>query len=219
MCCNALTLWSRWGKTTRLTTLLALLLVGTFTLPVSVHGGDCYRFVVTAADGYTNVRAGPRVEADNLVAALPTGTVVDADDDVGGRATGPSAWVHVASPVHGWIHGSQLTKIPCDRSAGPSSEAGLRAIQRLAAQARAGEPTATASFLAMSRGVDGSLADVYLDEIRDWAINQPASLAKSLGGRPKATRDAALEMIGLALEGASLDQRGRFRMEMLRAGQ
>jgi hypothetical protein len=175
--------------------------------------GDCNRFAVTAGDGYTNVRSTPRIESDNLVAAFPTGTVVGGVDGADKEAP---AWIQVSTPAWGWIHNSQLMSIGCDGSAAISPDSGLQAIQRLASKARAGDRRASASFLAMARGVDGSLADAYLDEISDWAAEQPATLATSIMKQPAVIREAALEMVDLSLEGASLETRGRFRIEMVR---
>lgn len=56
--------------------LATILSVGGFVSQPAL-ADDCKRVVVTASVGYTNVRGQPRAASDNLVAAFPTGTVVD----------------------------------------------------------------------------------------------------------------------------------------------
>ena len=110
------------------------------------------------------------------------------------QASGPptdgQGWQRLDSPVAGWIQGSQLTAIDCDGSVAGSSDTGVDIIVRLAHQARSDNEPAAVSFLAMARGVDGALAEVYVDQIGDWAITEPSTLAAAFKGRPDQIRDA-----------------------------
>jgi hypothetical protein len=182
------------------------------------YSGECNRYAVSASDGYTNVRSEPRVSDANLVAALPAGAIVDLSPKASSPGAERKGWQHVDSPVAGWIHGSQLTAVGCEGSVPGSRDAGLDAIVRLARQARSGDQGATRSFLAMSRGIDGALAEVYVDEISDWTLHEPSTLAAALKDQSEPIRDDALKMIDLGLAGVSLEKRGRFRIEILRSG-
>jgi hypothetical protein len=192
-----------------------ILLVGCCLVLEIALAGECNRFVVSSREGYTNVRSEPRVSADTLVAAIPAGAVIDGSPGAARQYLGGKGWQRVDSPVAGWIHGSQLKAIGCEGPVTGSADAGLKAIVRLAHKARFGDKRAAQGFLALSRGVDGALAEVYVDEIGNWALKEPATLAAALRGQSGPIRDAAMEMIDLGLEGASLDQRGRFRIELL----
>lgn len=196
--------------------LTAILWIGACAAPVLAVAADCGHYIISAADGYTNVRSAPRVARNNLVAALPTGAPVEAAAQPVDRDTRRSTWIQVEVPVSGWVHGSQLTAIDCNASPRMPSDAGLAAITRLAARARAGNASAGASFLGLARGVDGALAEAYRDAIGTWATERPATLAVLIKRQPQVIRSAALEQIGIALEGASLETRGRFRIEMIR---
>lgn len=186
---------------------LIFFLLGGFGAGEFALGGDCRRFAVTASDGYTNVRSGPRVEAGNVVAALPTGTgihVVDTDPGTSGR------WRRIESPVDGWIHRSQLTGFDCDSNPDISSNAGLAAIERLAGRGRSGDEKSAGTFLAMSRGVDGSLADAYAEEIADWAAANPVALAALLRRQPSETQAAALGLLDFGFGTEASRARSRF---------
>jgi hypothetical protein len=196
--------------------ILGLILLGWAAFQGVAESGDCNRFVVTASDGYTNVRSQPRVTGDNVVGAVPSGAVLDVYPQTSSPGAGPRRWHHVQSPVPGWIHDSQLTAIGCEGAVARSRDVGLNAVVRLARQARKGDNRAAATFLALARGVDGALAEVYADEIGDWAGTEPSTLATALKAQPEPIRAAALEMVALGLEGASLEKRGRFRIDMLR---
>lgn len=198
--------------------LAAVLLIGGGLVSAPVLADDCTRVVVTAKDGYTNVRSAPRVASDNLVAALPSGIAVQLIDDRAAEETGASRWTQVRSPAPGWIHNSQITTLGCDAPSGVDPNAAIDAIERLARQARGGNQASTASFLALSRGVDGSLAEVYAEALGAWATQSPATLVAAVAKQPFAIRRTVRDMVAFALEGASLAARGRIRAEIVRQG-
>ena len=194
-----------------------LLLIVVACVSQVVLAGDCKRVVVTASDGYTNVRSEPRVSSHNLVAAFPSGIVVDPSADSDKQARSKN-WTHVNSPVPGWVHKSQITTLDCDASSGVAPDAAANAIEQLARQARGGNKNSTASFLAMARGVDGSLAELYAEEIGAWAKRSPETLVAAIAGQPFDIRRAVRDMVAFSLEGAPLEARGRIRGEIIRQG-
>ena len=198
--------------------LVAVLLIGGGLVSHAVFADDCKRVVVTAKDGYTNVRSSPRVVSDNLVAAFPAGIVVDPDDDSALEDTGSSRWTQVRSPASGWVHNSQITTLDCDAPSGVDPSAAIDAIERLARQARGGNQASTASFLALSRGVDGSAAEVYAEVLGAWAKQSPETLVAAVAKQPFAIRRTVRDMVAFGLEGGSLAARGRIRAEIVRQG-
>ena len=194
-----------------------LLLIVVGCVSQIVLAGDCKRVVVTASDGYTNVRSEPRVSSHNLVAAFPSGIVVDLSGDSDGQARSKD-WTQVNSPASGWVHNSQITTLDCDAPSGVAPDAAANAIERLARQARGGNKNSTASFLAMARGVDGSLAEIYAEEIGAWAKRSPETLVAALADQPFDIRRAVRDMVAFSLEGAPLEARGRIRAEIVRQG-
>ena len=195
----------------------AVLLVAGALVSQTVSAEDCKRVVVTASDGYTNVRSEPRVSSHNLVAAFPSGIVVDLNGDSDGQARSKQ-WTHVNSPASGWVHNSQITTVDCDAPSGVAPDAASNAIEQLARQARGGNKNSTASFLAMARGVDGSLAETYAEAVGAWAKQSPETLVAALADQPFDIRHAVRDMVAFSLEGASLAARGRIRAEILRQG-
>jgi hypothetical protein len=185
------------------------MLVGCYLLPGIAGAENCNRFVVSSNDGYTNVRSQPRVSDDNLVAAIPTGAVIEVSPGAARPYPGGPGWQHVDLPVVGWIHGSQVQAIGCDGLMTDPWDGGPKAIVQLARKARSGDQRAAQGFLAMSLAVDGALGEVYVDAITDWALNEPAALAAALRGQSDPIRDAAMAMIDLGLAGAPLEKRAR----------
>ncbi len=198
--------------------LVALLLIAGGLVSDRAFADDCKRVVITAEDGYSNVRSAPRVANDNLVAAFPSGITVEPGDDRAAKGTRPSSWTQVRSPAAGWVHNSQITRLDCDAPSGVDPNAGNDAIERLARQARGGNPASTASFLALSRGVDGSAAEFYAEALGAWATQSPDTLVAAVAKQPFAIRRAVRDLIAYALEGESLAARGRIRVEMVRQG-
>jgi hypothetical protein len=199
------------------TFLAAVLLIGGAFASQTLLAEDCKRVVVTASDGYTNVRSEPRVSSHNLVAAFPSGIVVDLSGDSDGQAR-PKQWTYVNSPASGWVHNSQITTLDCDAPSGVAPDAASNAIEQLVRQARGGNKNSTASFLAMARGVDGSLAEIYAEEIGAWATRSPETLVAALADQPFEIRRAVRDMVAFSLEGAPLEARGRIRAEIVRQG-
>lgn len=195
----------------------AVLLVAGALVSQTVSAEDCKRVVVTASDGYTNVRSEPRVSSHNLVAAFPSGIAVDLSGDSGGQVRSKN-WTHVNSPASGWVHNSQITILDCDAASGVAPDAASNAIEQLARQARGGNKNSTASFLAMARGVDGSVAEIYAEEIGAWAKRSPQTLVAALADQPFDIRRAVRDMVAFSLEGAPLEARGRIRGEIIRQG-
>jgi hypothetical protein len=156
----------------------------------AMPAGDCRKFAVTAADGYANVRSTPRVKVDNVVAALASGMSIEVVKQVKG-------WFQISSPVLGWIAGTQLSDFPCDAAVSAASTSGLAAIERLGKWAAAGDPKAAATFLKMSRGVDGSLAEAYAEAITEWAGRDAALLLARLSAQAPAVRQAALGILAV----------------------
>jgi hypothetical protein len=154
--------------------------------------GDCRRFAVTAADGYANVRAAARVLGENVVGVLASGMSIE---PVGER----KGWFRIASPVAGWIAATQVSAFPCASARGPSSRSGLAAIDRLAGKAVAGDKGSAATFLKMSRGVDGALAEAYAEAITGWAVRNPAPLLSLLEKQSQSVREAALKLLDFGL--------------------
>jgi hypothetical protein len=149
--------------------LAAVFFIGGGLVSHTTVADDCKRVVVTAEDGYTNVRSAPHVVSDNLVAAFPSGITVDLAADKAVKDTWPSHWTQVRSPAAGWVHNTQITTLDRDAYSGVAPNAATDAIERLARQARGGNQASTASFLALSRGVDGSAAEAYAEALGAWA--------------------------------------------------
>ena len=173
------------------------------------RGGDCQHFAVTSADGYANVRSTPRVESGNVVAVLPTGTPIES----AGRRRG---WLRMKSPLAGWIARSQVSGFPCGSAARVSSNAGLAAIDRLGGRGQAGDEPAAATFLMMSRWVDGSLAEAYAGAIADWAVRDADSLISLLERQSEAVREAALKLLDFGLGSEAPGERRRFEAVVAR---
>jgi len=172
--------------------------------------GGCQAFSVSATDGYANVRMTPGVTAQNSVAALPSGTsitVVRTDGD---------GWLQIESPVQGWIARTQTASRPCESAAGVSATKGLAAIARLAKEAIAGDRGSAATFLRMSRGLDGSFADAYGEAITHWAARNPTSLVARLEREPPAVRAAALESLAFGWGTGSRKERRQFEAALAR---
>src|SRR5262245_34239148 len=105
--------------------------------------------------------------------------------------TQAKGWFQINFPVQGWIAGTQLSRLLCDSAIGVSSSVGLAAIDRLGRQAASGDQKSAATFLKMSRGVDGSLADAYAEAITTWAGRNASLLHSSLNAQPPVVRQAA----------------------------
>jgi hypothetical protein len=151
---------------------------------------DCQKFAVTAADGYANVRSTLHVKVDNVVAALASGMSIEVIKQAKG-------WFQISFPVQGWIAGTQISRYPCDSAVGVSSTAGLAAIDRLGKQAASSDQKSAATFLKLSRGVDGSLADAYAEAITEWAGRDASLLLARLNAQPPAVRQAALRLLAV----------------------
>jgi hypothetical protein len=195
----------------RLRRAIAMVFMLSVVVPAEpARAGNCQRFAVTAADGYANVRSTPRVKVDNVVAALASGMSIE----VVKRAKG---WSQITSPVPGWIAGTQLSRIPCDSTVGVSSSAGLAAIDRLGSRAAAGDRAAAATFLKLSRGVDGSLADAYAEAITAWAGRDAALFLSRLNAQPLAVSQAALRLLAVGFGGGQSQERQLFEEALQRS--
>ena len=171
---------------------------------------DCQKFAVTAADGYANVRSTPHVKVDNVVAALASRMSIEVIKQAKG-------WFQINSPVQGWIAGTQISRFPCDSAVGISSSAGLVVIDRLARQAAAGNQKSAATFLKMSRGVDGSLADAYAEAITEWAGRNASWLLSRLNAQPPAVRQAALRLLAVGFGAGQSRERQLFEAALHRS--
>jgi hypothetical protein len=182
---------------------LALLLVGLCPAwPWAAQGG-CTRPIVAAADGYANVRAEPRVGLGNVVAALPAGTSIR----IGGTDRG---WLKLLAPVTGWVARSQTAERPCDQDLGADARRGLAAIERLEGQARSGDPDARSAYFALSRGVDGSLAEAYSEALVAWAARDSGDLIARLQGQPRPIQVATLGLLDFGLGTGDSPERRAF---------
>jgi hypothetical protein len=171
---------------------------------------DCQKFAVTAADGYANVRSTPHVKIDNVVAALASGMSIEVINQTKG-------WSQIHSPVQGWIAGTQISRLPCDSAVGVSSSAGLVAIERLGRQAASGNQKSATTFLKMSRGVDGSLADAYAEAITEWAGRNAAWLLSRLNAQSPAVRQAALRLLAAGFGAGPSRERQLFEETLQRS--
>jgi hypothetical protein len=188
-----------------------MVFVLTVGVPVeSAPAIDCQNSVVTAADGYANVRLTPRVTGGNVVAALASGMSIEIIKQAKG-------WFQINSPVQGWIAGTQISRFPCDAAVGVSSRAGLAAIDRLGRQAASGDQQSAATFLRVSRGVDGSLADAYAEAITEWAGRDAAWLLSRLNAQPPAVRQAALTILALGSGAGQSRERQLFEATLQRS--
>jgi hypothetical protein len=175
----------------------------------------CLDLVVTSGDGYANVRSQPKSAPGNLIGALPTGAAAKTAVSQAGKPVKMDGWYRLVEPFSGWIHSSQVDDSGCGKPVRVSADRALNAIERLARQGRAGDAGAAASFLALSRALDGYLADTYLDTMRRWALSDPESLAMWLVRQPAAIRNAAWDYIEIGLDTATAEQRERLDLRII----
>ena len=166
-----------------ITLFLALVLPGE-----PVCAGECRKFMVTAADGYANVRSHPQVKSNNVVAALPSGTGIEIIKK-------GKHWYRINAPVEGWIAGTQISRFSCRSGSGVSTTLGEAAVARLGKQAASGDRRAAEIFIKMARGVDGSFAEGYAEAITLWAGHDPSSLLSVLDKQPPSVLKAVLALL------------------------
>ena len=147
----------------------------------------CGPFWVSAPDGYANVRSSPRVRADNILAAVPTGASIQIISQSQGK------WVHIDSPVAGWVATSQIKQGSCPSTG--AYDSGDAAIQHFARQGAAGDRRSASVFAKMSKAVDGALAETYAEEITKFAGLNPTGLLAILNAESSDVRQTALRLL------------------------
>lgn len=183
--------------------LAVALTVFSISKPGKTDSNTCQTLAVTASDGYVNIRSEPMVKTGNIVGVLPSGSEIDTESQSKG-------WHQIESPFTGWLAGSQIATVNCDRARDILSTLGHPAITEFGERASQGDEAAADTLAKMAPGVDGVTAEVYSSAIALWAKEQPCFLIKILDRQDLTTRYRALYALDFGLGTADSVARQQF---------
>ncbi len=173
--------------------------------PGNTDSNNCQSLTVTAADGYVNIRSEPMVKTGNIVGVLPSGSEIETESQSKG-------WYEIESPFNGWLAGSQVAMVNCDRARDILADVGHPAITEFGKQASQGDEVAADTLAKMAPGVDGVTGEVYASAIAFWAKEKPCFLIKVLERQDLTTRYRALYALDFGLGSADSPARQQFEL-------
>jgi len=167
---------------------LSLLLTGNSI----VVAESCQKFFVTATDGYVNIRSSPQIQGNNVIATLPSGSSVQLSER-------HQKWLKIKLPLVGWLAGSQISRISCDRGRDLLINLGLPTIMKLGKKAVIGYQKDAETLVKMSAYIDGIVEENYATVIVQWANQNPKFLVAILDYQSPTIRRAVLSSLDFGL--------------------
>jgi hypothetical protein len=177
---------------------LSLLLTGNSI----VSAETCQKFFVTAPDGYVNIRSSPQIQGNNVIATLPSGSSVQLSER-------ERNWLKIKLPLVGWLAGSQISRISCDRGRDLLIDLGLPTIVKLGKKATSGYQKDAEILVKMSPYLDGIVEENYAKVIVEWANQNPKFLVVILDRQSPTIRQAVLSSLDFGL-GSNTNERQKF---------
>ena len=171
--------------------------------PGKTDSTSCQTLAVTASDGYVNIRSEPMVKTGNIIGVLTSGSEIETESQSKG-------WYEIDSPFTGWLAGSQVAKVSCDRARDILVDIGHPAIAKFGEQASQGDEAAADTLAKMAPGVDGVTAEVYASVIALWAQEKPCFLIQVLDRQDLTTRYRALYALDFGLGSPDSPARQKF---------
>lgn len=179
--------------------LFALVIAGNPTTP----SNTCQKFFVSTPDGYVNIRSSPQVKTGNILATLPSGSLVQ----ISQRHQG---WLKINLPLSGWLAANQISRISCDAGHDLLLNSGLPTMSKLGEKAQLGDEKAAETLVKMSPYLDGVSEEVYAGVIAEWANQNPNFLVSILDQQNPSIRQSVLSSLDFGLGVVNSPERQKF---------